>query len=209
MRTVKINWNSDYNVDSFIDKLNDKASGLNLMSIALAFTNRPSLCIRMYRGHDDWITGSTILRTAVENWITNGSGVGLAHFRGRTGQQRRLRREMYPAKLEWVGNPDSYVYYLGRYGDGDLWSIVNNARRANNSVPEAVALTYEHRSQSNFDEAVSFGPEEEEQFRSYRILGWCDGEIIMDNYSVGTDASNWGSTTEALPNDCVVEEWGI
>ena len=214
MRTVKIEWDSDYDIDNMLEGLVSNARELSSMSIALAFNNRQPMCIRMFRQHEGWITDSGILRKALGQWINNGKGYMLVHFRGTHVRSNRIRNEVYPAKRERFGNDDTYVYYLGRYGSDELWNTVNGARSRGENVPLAVANFYATSNDVGldvFEDYVRYSPEDdsegEDLYRSYRIIGWHDGDITFDKYQVGTDGS-WGYSKEALPNDCRISTWG-
>ena len=212
MRTLKIEWNDEYDADNVIQALETNSRTLSNMSIVMAYRNRSPICIRMFKQHDGWITDSKILRTTLDEWIYDGHGDMLAHFRGHHVRANRIRNEMYPAKMDWMGNDDAYVFYLGKYGSNELWNTVNQARSSGGNVPESVALLYVNN-QLQFDEYVRYtaedddGYEEEDNYRSYRIIGWHHGDITYDKFTVGTDGG-WGQNESNLPNDCRITTWG-
>ena len=84
MKTVKIDWNEEYenNIDDLIIDIDTHAGNLRTMSMVLGFRNREPMCIRMFRQNEQWITGSDSLRKAIRMWATFGHGCSLVHFRG-------------------------------------------------------------------------------------------------------------------------------
>jgi len=229
MITIKINWKEEYenHIDDIIDAIDSQSGNLRTMSMVLGFRNRKPMCIRMWKANERWITGSKSLRKAIRMWATFGHGCSLVHFRGgalldSTNYQRRLRDEIYPAQMNCLGNDNTYVYYLGKYGSGGLWNTVQIARGNRVSVPVAVCHFYSEYADNtgcdDFEEAIRMESEDgERDYRSYRVLGWNDGDITYDNWYVGTDgdwqtaegrAKGTGSL-HSLPADCCIDEWGI
>ena len=118
--------------------------------------------------------------------------------------------------MNCLGNDNTYVYYLGKYGSGGLWNTVQIARGNRVSVPLAVAHFYSEYADNtgvdDFEDAVQMENNEEDgeyDYRSYRVIGWHDGDITYDNWYTGTDG-HWELTGEdSLPDDCSLDEWGI
>lgn len=217
MITVKIDWNEEYenHVDDIIDAIDSQSGNLRTMSMVLGFRNREPMCIRMWRANERWITGSKSLRKAIRMWATFGHGCSLVHFRGSASlNQRRLRDEIYPAQMNCLGNDNTYVYYLGKYGSGGLWNTVQIARGNRVSVPLAVCHFYseyaDNTGSDDFEDSVRMeSGDDDDEYRSYRVLGWHDGDITYDNWYTGTDG-HWELTgVDSLPDDCSLDEWGI
>jgi len=215
MKTIKIDWNEEYenNIDKLIVDIDNEADNLRTMSMVLGFRNRDPLCIRMWKANEQWITGSNSLRKAIRMWATFGHGCSLVHFRGgalldSTNYQRRLRDEIYPARMNCLGNDNTYVYYLGKYGSGGLWNTVQIARSNRVSVPTSVAHFYSQYADDEiggpFEHNVRIDGEEEDEYRSYRVIGWNDGDITYDNWYAGNDSHWERNGVDALPSDCRV-----
>ena len=139
------------------------------------------------------MANDSVLNNLLIRWKHEGKGDAIVCYSKRNSTRSANIREMYPHR-----EGDEYFFYNGRYGTGELWSDVRNARMQRGNVSEAVFKRYDGCvdiggtiDNTNFRDSILYDhPDEGAIPRAYRVFVWKDGKTIHDDtYSDGYTAN--------------------
>jgi len=120
-------------------------------------------------------------------------GIGEAYM---NIQARRnpTHREMYPYKAD----DGKYLFFNGRYGTGELWQRIREARRVRDSAPQIVYDTYINDPDGFSDMTMYDHPDDGSdvsQPRAHRIFLWDNGEIVSEHEELDGYSGNFARSS--------------
>ena len=135
-------------VNTAIEIAEDTLVNENSYSVLMFFEDAIPIRIRSNQPDTLNVDGSK-LKTSLDRWSTDGQGPLIV----RTSTRKHMN-DIYPSKTirespRYDGETDHRIYfhyYDGKYGNGELWRAVKNARNYNNSVGDAVKDYFSRRS---------------------------------------------------------------
>ena len=188
------------------DRLNTLLSGrvgnANMVSGVFAFENKPAIRYRRILTKGTDLANDTGFADLLYDWIMNGKGEAFVCF---SKMKKANLREIQPYR---IGN--TFFFFNGRYGTGDMWSAVRDARRRGKDIPQVIHNTFcevgtytmggqtetkeytgtlEEWMNGGYDDRFPFAnkvmyetPDEIALPRPYRIWVWEDGTTYYDEY---------------------------
>ena len=187
-------------VNLYIDRFIKDQPDMKSYSILMFYEDRIPIRIRNNRrassrlADEDGFSISDTEQAWVDEWITNGKGIMVME----TTKYESIN-DCYPARtlnegLDDDGEPlttPRFHYFSGRFGNGDLWGVVNAARRRKSNVPIEVVKYMRGHPMSEIMNQIRIYSEEYETYeeRNFNYSVYEDGECII---AVGRDNGDDG-----------------
>jgi len=199
----KISVASDTLSSDLLNTLLAKGLGnANIVSGVFAFADRPAIRYRniLPTRRRRTLAADRGFANLIYDWIMNGVGDAFVCFSRRSSASFR---EIQPYKV----SEDTYFFFDGRYGTGDLWTAIRDARTQKQNIPQVIHdkfcevgsysagglhlfrgtleewLNGECEDEFPFSNSVLYAaPEDLRLPRPYRIWVWKNGGQLYDEY---------------------------
>ena len=156
---------------------------INSYSLLLFFQNRSPMRI-VQNNKPLKLTAEGLTRTYIDEWIDSGKGTLIIQT-----SIHYSMNEVYPHRSVTTNGTMLFHYFSGKFGNGQLWNLVSEARSRKNSITETVSNFFKRNNFNDVYEIIKVQNDdnheegddyyEEPNYRNFDFSTYSDGKQVL------------------------------